>query len=85
MFCRIAINPPGDFFNVNDNSIEVEPGTEVLVRVEPQELVMDDAAIDIPIDKRGCRMASEVPEEMSDMFKTYTRGACNFNCMFQYR
>lgn len=85
MFCRIAINPPGDFFNVNDNSIEVEPGTEVLVRVEPQELVMDDAAIDIPIDKRGCRMASEVPEEMSAMFKTYTRGACNFNCMFQYR
>ena len=84
-YFRVAINPSGEFFNVNDNSIEVEPGTEVLIRVEPQELVMDDAVIDIPIEKRGCRMASEVPEEMSDMFKTYTRSACNFNCMYKYR
>ena len=63
--CRIAINPPDEFFNVNDNSIEVEPGTEVLIRVKPQELVMDDAVIDIPLEKRGCRMASEVQDEMN--------------------
>ena len=63
----------------------MEPGTEVLIRVEPQELVMDDAAIDIPLEKRSCRMAKEVPEEMTTMFKTYTRSACNFNCMYLYR
>ena len=71
--CIIAINPLANFFNVNDNSTEVEPGTKVLIRLESQELVMDDAAIDIPIDKSGCGMASEVPEEMSAMFKTYAR------------
>ena len=38
--CRIAINPLANVFNVNDNSTEVEPGTKVLIRVEPQELMM---------------------------------------------
>ena len=76
--CRIAINPLANFFNVNDNSIDVEPGTKVLIG-------MDDAAIDIPIDKSGYELASEVPEEMSAMFKTFTKNAWNFNCMYQYR
>ena len=83
-FCRIAINHPNEFFNVDDNSVEVEPGMEVLIRVQPTELVTDDAVIDVPVEKRGCRLASEVPEEMT-MFKTYSRSACNFNCMFEYR
>ena len=45
--------------------MEVEPGTEVLIRVQPTELVTDDAVIDVPVEKRGCRLASEVPEEMT--------------------
>ena len=81
---RIAVNHPNEFFNVDDNSVEVEPGTEVLIRVQPTELITDEGVIDLPIEKRGCRLESEVPEEMT-MFKTYTRSACNFNCMYEYR
>ena len=83
-FSRIAINHPNEFFNVEDNSVDVEPGTEVLIRVQPTELVTDEAVIDVPVERRNCRLASEVPEDMT-LFKSYSRSSCNFNCMFEYR
>ena len=85
LISRVAVNHPNEFFNVDDNSVEVEPGTEVLIRVQPTELVTDEGVTQVPIEKRGCRLASEVPEEMISLFKTYTRNACNFNCMYEYR
>ena len=63
----------------------IEPGTEVLLRVEPVELSTDEAVgNDLDIESRKCRMANEVPEGIK-YFKTYTRNACIYNCMFEYR
>ena len=84
-YCRVAINPPGEFYNVIDNSVVIEPGTEVLLRVEPIELSTDEAVgNDLDIESRKCRMADEVPEDIK-YFKTSTRNACIYNCMFEYR
>ena len=81
----MAINPPDEFYNVVDNSVEIEAGTEVLLRIEPVELITDQTVgSDLDVEERKCRMSTEVPEEMK-MFKTYTRNGCIFNCMLDYR
>ena len=81
----MAINPPDQFYNVLDNSIEIEAGTEVSIRLELLELVTgDDVGIDVDIEQRKCRMPSEVPEDMK-LFKTYSRSGCMYNCMYEYR
>lgn len=68
-----------------DNNIEVEGGTEVLIRVEPVEVISDEeVGSDVTIEKRKCHIDSEVPSDMK-LFKKYSRNACIFNCMYEYR
>ena len=56
-----------------------------MIRVEPVELISEKAVgLDVELDKRQCRMDSEMPEDMT-MFKKYSRNACLFNCMHDYR
>ena len=81
---RIAINPPDEFYNVIENFIQIEGGTEVLIRVEPIELYSDSSVSSIGAEQRKCRMATEVPDEMN-LFQNYTRNACLYNCMYEYR
>ena len=83
-FYRLSINAPDQFYNVIDSSIKIEGGTDVLIRVEPVELYTDDSVKSVEIEQRKCRMTSEVPDEMN-LFKNYTRNACLFNCMYEYR
>ena len=80
----IAINTPYEFYNVIQNSIDVEKGTEMLIRVKPIQLVSDESIRSVPIEQRKCRFENEVPEDMP-LFKIYSRNACLFNCMYQFR
>ena len=57
----------------------------MLIRVEPVKLLTDDSVSSVAIEDRKCRLANEVPEEMTHLFKNYTRNGCLFNCMHAYR
>ena len=72
------------FFNVIDNSIKLEAGTEVEIRITPIEFHTSKSIKSIAIEQRNCRMPDEVPEEMN-LFKKYTKDACFYNCMYEYR
>ena len=80
----VSINAPDEFYNVLQNSIAVEPGTEMLIRVQPVQLVSEDSIRSEPIEQRKCRFEDEVPKDMP-LVKTYSRNACLFNCMYQFR
>ena len=82
---RIAINPPNEGFNFVDSSIKLEGGTDVLIRVEAEELYTDESVIGVPIGLRKCRFGNEVPQEMTHLFQKYTQNGCLFNCMHAYR
>ena len=56
----------------------------MVIRVEPIQLESDDSIRSVSIEKRKCRFEDEVPEDMP-MFKIYSRNACLFNCMYQFR
>ena len=81
---RIAINHPDEFFNVVDNAITLEGGTEVSIRVIPEEIATDDDVGSVSIEKRYCRMKNEVPDEMAPLFTKYSRNACLYSCMYNY-
>ena len=83
-YYRISINHPEEFYNVIQDNINVEGGTEMIIRVQPIELVTEEDVVTVPLDKRNCRMKSEVPESMP-LFQEYTRKACLFNCMYDFR
>ena len=57
----------------------------MLIRVEPVKLLTDDSVISVPVEDRKCRLANEVPKEMTHLFKNYTRNGCLFNSMHVYR
>ena len=80
----VSINSPDEFYNVLQNSIDVEPGTEILIRVQPVQLESEDGIRSEPIEQRKCRFEDEVPKDMP-LFKIYSRNACLFNCMYQLR
>ena len=80
----ISINTPDEFYNVLQNSIDIEPGTEMLIRVQPVQLESEDGIRSEPIEQRKCRFEDEVPKDMP-LFKIYSRNACLFNCMYQFR
>ena len=68
-----------------DNSIALEGGTEVIIRVFPEEIETDeDVGLEVSIEKRNCRMKHEITDDMSSLFKSYSRNACLFTCMYQY-
>ena len=70
-----------------DNSIALEGGTEVIIRVFPEEIETDeDVGLEVSIEKRNCRMKHEITDDMSNLklFKSYSRNACLFTCMYQY-
>lgn len=81
---RISINHPEEFYNVIQDNVYVEAGTEMIVRIQPIELVSDEDVVTVPLEKRKCRMKFEVPESMP-LFQEYSRKACLFNCMFDFR
>ena len=82
---RLAINHPDDFFNVADNGIVLEGGTEVIIRVMPEEIATDeDVGPEVSIEKRNCRMKNEITDAMRPLFKFYSRNACLFSCMHSY-
>ena len=67
------------------NSITLEGGTEVIIRVLPEELETDeDVGPEVLIESRNCRMKDEVPDEMLPLFKSYSRNACTYTCMYSY-
>ena len=67
------------------NSITLEGGTEVIIRVLPEELVTnEDVGSEVSIEKRNCRMKNEVSDEMLPLFKSYSRNACIYSCMYLY-
>ena len=84
MLFSVSINAPDEFYNVIRNSIDVEPGTEMLVRVKPVQLVSEESIRSEPIEQRKCRFEDELPEYMP-IFKVYSRNACLFNCMYKFR
>ena len=68
-----------------DNSIALEGGTEVIIRVIPEEIETDeDVGLEVSIEKRNCRMKHEITDDMSSLFKSYSRNACPYTCMYQY-
>ena len=81
---RISINDPEEFYNVMQDKINVEGGTEMIIRVEPIEIFTEEDVASVPVEKRNCRMKSEVPESMP-LFHEYTQKACLFNCMYDFR
>ena len=68
-----------------DSSIKIIGGTDVLIRVEPIEIFTEESVNSVPVEDRKCRLASEVPEDMTHLFKNYTRNSCLYNCMYIYR
>ena len=84
-FSRLALNHPEEFFNVVDNTITLEGGSEVTIRVIPEEITTDeDVGSEVTIEKRNCRLKNEVPDEMMSLFKYYTRNSCLYSCMYRY-
>ena len=82
---RISFNRPEEYFNVIGDAISLEGGTEVVINVIPEEIVTDEeVGPQVSIDKRNCRMKDEVPQNMRPLFRSYSRSACLFNCMYQY-
>ena len=85
IYLRIAINHPDEFFNVVDNAIVLEGGTEVNIRIIPEEIATDDnVGSEVSIKKRNCRMKNEVTDEMLPLFKSYSQNACLYSCMYNY-
>ena len=67
------------------NTITLEGGTEVTIRVIPEEIVTDEnVGPEVSIEKRNRRLKNEVPDEMKSLFKSYTRNSCMYTCMFAY-
>ena len=67
------------------NSITLEGGTEVIIRVLPEEHVTDeDVGPEVSIESRNCRMKDEVPDEMLPLLKLYSQNACTYTCMYSY-
>ena len=84
-YFRLSLNHPDEFFNVVGNTIALEGGTEVTIRVIPEEIAMDEnVGPEVSIEKRNCRLKNEVPDEMKALFKSYTRNSCMYTCMFNY-
>ena len=83
-YFSVSINTPDEFYNVLQNSIDVEAGTEMLIRVKPVQLISEDSIRSEPIEQRKCRFENEVPKDMP-LFQIYSRNACLFNCMYQFR
>ena len=84
-YFRLALNHPDEFFNVVGNTITLEGGTEVTIRVIPEEIATDEnVGPEVPIEKRNCRLKNEVPDEMKPLFKSYTRNSCMYTCMYTY-
>ena len=42
LFSRIGITSPGDFYNIDLNHINIEKGSEVLIKVRPEALESND-------------------------------------------
>ena len=85
LFFRIALNEPEEYFNVIEDAIPLEGGSEVTIKVIPEEIVTpEDVGPAVSIEKRNCRMKDEVPEKMKNMFRSYSRSACLFHCMYLY-
>ena len=80
----MALNSPNDYFHLLDNGFDVQPGAEIVIRVQPSQLVFDDNVKSVSIDQRKCRFKDEVPSNMT-LFKVYSRKACLFNCMHDFR
>ena len=81
---RLAINSPDEFFDIGQEYIHIQPGTINVIRVKPSQLVSSDDVKSVNIAARKCRFEDEIPENMT-MFQSYSRKACLYDCMFQYR
>ena len=85
LFSRLAFNQPEEYFNVIEDAIPLEGGSDVTIRVIPEEIVTaEDVGPAVSIEKRKCRMKDEVPLNMTSLFGSYSRSGCLFSCMYQY-
>ena len=58
---RLAINDWDSYNNVRSNHIDIEPGQEVTLKVEPVLHTTTDRFRALPIEERKCRYMHENP------------------------
>ena len=69
---------------MNDPAAITRSGKRNIITVKPVGFETPDDLRKVPMQKRNCRFSDEIPKNMS-RFKVYTKDACQFDCMADYR
>ena len=76
---RMGINEPRNFFDMSFMT-ELVPGFSNYFTIKPTGTDADSNIEDISPLHRNCRFGNEMPDNMT-LFKTYSKAACQFECM----
>ncbi len=77
---QMSLQHPNDFPLPLLEGIQIKAGYKTSLVVSPQLIRSDEAIMDVPVEKRGCKFFSEGHD--LELFKDYGFRSCRFECMY---